>query len=250
MKKSAFISDILFAFFLVSLFSLCLFRYLGLRFTPSMVFAVLCGVLAAYAVGVLLFSKRKSFLSGKKDELLKQKLSLHLALLSDTDKTALLSTALQRNGETVRRVGTLKLSGENALYFLRLKFAPVTADELAAIARWKSAQPKTVVCLEIEDAARRLCTRLGIDCKTENDIYALFKKADALPESFLGDERPENKREKRLRACFARANAKRFLISGSLLLLSSLITPYPYYYLVVGGVLFLVAALTRVFGYK
>ena len=250
MKKTAFISDIIFTFFLIGVVTLCLFRSLSLSFPLSTILASVCGGLAACAVAFALFSKRKTFLIKKKDELFNQKLSLHLALLPNEEKTQLVCDSLCKNGESVQVDDLQTLSSEQAVYFLRLRFAPVTADELAEISRQKTDKQKILLCSEIDDAAARLCSRLGVECKTQRDIYALCKKANTLPENYLGDERVEHRGKKQLRLCFSKANARRFLVSGSLILLSSLITPFPFYYWFVGGILLFLAVIVRIFGYE
>lgn len=131
---------------------------------------------------------------------------------------------------------------------MRFSFAPVTADEIATLARFKTSGQKTVLCSEIEDSAKNLCKRLGVETQTGESVYALFKKEDAFPEHFLGEETPETRKKRLVRVCFAKSNAKRFLLSASLLLLTSLITPFPTYYLLFGFILLAVAVFVRIFG--
>ena len=243
MKKTAFISDILFTLFSVWLLSLCIFRYLGLRLLPASFLSLVCGVLCACAVGALLNAKRQTAYLKRSDESKKQKLLLHLALLSDEAKTTLLAPLLHAT-----KRGKLRLQTPERYYFLRFSFAPVTADEIATLARFKTSGQKTVLCSEIEDSAKNLCKRLGVETQTGESVYALFKKEDAFPESFLGEESPETRKKRLVRVCFAKTNAKRFLLSASLLLLTSLITPFPTYYLLFGFILLAVAVFVRIFG--
>jgi hypothetical protein len=84
--------------------------------------------------------------------------------------------------------------------------------------------------------------------QTGEQIYLFFKQADALPEQFLGDVPNAQKKAKRTIA-FAKSNAKRFLLSGVLVLLSSLITPFAGYYILFGALLIAVALFVRIFGY-
>ncbi|MBQ8291467.1 MAG: hypothetical protein IJX88_03025 [Clostridia bacterium] len=244
MKKSAFFSDVFFTFFLFWLFTLCVFRYLRVALLPALFLSFVCGALAACAVAALLHGKRKSVFLKKSDEAQKQKLLLHLALLSDEGKTKLFSAALK----TAKRLGKLRLQTEENFCFLRFSFAPVTADEVASLARFKTAKPKLLYCSELEESAKTLCKRLGIETKTGESVYRLFKEENALPQSYLGEETKQNKRKELFKVCFAKSNAKRFLFCGSLLLVTSLITPFPYYYLVFGGALLLVALFIRIFG--
>ena len=58
------------------------------------------------------------------------------------------------------------------------------------------------------------------------------------------------KKKKRLRAWFAKSNSRRFLLGGTLILLTSLITPFPLYYIILGSALVLSAVFVRIFGYR
>ena len=249
MKKSAFISDILFAFSLVAVFTLCLFRYLGLSLFASLCLCVLCGALAALSIGALLQSKRKTLFLKRSEEAQKERLLTHLALLSDEQKTNYFKELFARNGE-VKRFSRLRLATQHAFYFLCFRFAPVTADDIASISRLKTAKEKVLLCNRIDEGAANLCTKLHIRLQTGESVYKTLKDADALPQTYLGEERKENKRQRRLRLCFAKSNAKRFLVGGVLILITSLLTPFPFYYFITGGALLLVALLVRIFGYS
>ncbi len=249
MKKSAFYSDILFTFFITALFTLCLFRYFGIELWIAISLSLVCGVLAAMGVGALLQSKRKRLFLKKSDETQKRKLLTHLALLSDEGQTAFFQAALSK-GEDVKRFGKLRLQANSGFYFLKFRFSPVTSDEIASISRLKTGKEKILLCNEIEEDAARLCKQLQIRLQTGEDVYAMLKSADALPAAYLGESSPQNKRKYRLRVCFAKSNSKRFLVGGALVLLTSLLTPFPYYYLLLGSLLLLTALLIRIFGYS
>ncbi len=248
MKKSAFISDLVFAFFLASIFSLCLFRYWRFRMPIALLLACLCGGLTALGVGLLSQNKRKRLRLQTLEEGRKNKLLTHLSLLSDGQKSRFFQTVLAQT-DKVRPTSALRLIGDEAVYLLKIRFSPVTADEVATISRIKSAKEKILLCNRIDEDAKTLCDTLRVRVWTGNEIYELVKRADALPESYLGEPTAQNKRKLRLRLCFAKRNARRFFVGGALLLLTSLITPFPYYYLVFGSILLFIAAGIRIFGY-
>ncbi|MBQ8322697.1 MAG: hypothetical protein IJX91_01890 [Clostridia bacterium] len=249
MKKSAYISDILFTFFTAAVFTLCLFRYLGIDLVPALFLALICGALAAAAIGAWLTHKRRRFFLKRSDEALKQKLLLHLSLLSDEKKSALFYNVL-RQREDVKRMGKLRLVGQENFYFLNFRFSPVTPDEVAAISRLKTQKQKILLCNEIEESALRLCARLNIQVRAGDDVFRLLRAENALPKTYLGEDVATKKSKFHLRACFAKSNSRRFLVGGALILLSSLITPFPYYYLVSGTLLLVAAACIRIFGYS
>ena len=251
MKKSAFISDVIFTFFLVWIVTLCIFRHLQLPLVTALLLSVACGVLSACAHTALLQSKRKTLLLKRSDAALQEKLSMHLSLLGDEEKTKLFSAALSAmENAPVKRVGKLRLQSETRLYFLCFRFAPVTTDDVARYSRFQSGKQKTLVCNRIEENALELCTRLHIQVHAGDFAFRLLQSQNTLPKTYLCDEIQKDKRKHRLRLCFARSNAKRFLTSATLILLLSLITPFPFYYLVFGGVLILLALLIRIFGYS
>ena len=249
MKKSAFISDILFSFFLFSVFTLCLFRYLRLSMPLSLLLCLICGLLSAMGIGALLQSKRKTLFIKQSEESQKERLLTHLALLSDEQKTNYFKQIFAREGE-VKRFSKLRLSTDNAFYFLLFRFSPVTADEVASVSRLKTAKEKVLLCNRIDEGAESLCNKLNIRLQTGESVYKTVKEAGALPQDYLGEEKKENKRKRRLRLCLAKSNARRFLTGGALILLTSLFTPFPYYYFLTGGALLIIAVLVRIFGYS
>ena len=82
-----------------------------------------------------------------------------------------------------------------------------------------------------------------------NDVYRMLKKGSALPEHYLGEDALPKKKKKR-ELWFAKSNSRRFLFGGTLILLTSLITPFPYYYLLSGSLLIISAVFVRIFGYR
>lgn len=245
MKKSAFISDIIFAFFTLFLCTLVLFRYTGIGLFPALLLSAICGTLTACAVGAWLKSKRKTFFLKKSDEAQKEKLMLHLAILSDEQKTKLFAELL-----SAKRFGKLKLYTDERFYALRFSLAPVNADEVLAYSRLKTGKPKTILCAKIEESAYNLCQKLGIQAQAGDEVYALFKEKNALPKAYLGEESTEKKYGRKVRLWFSRANAKGFLVCAALLLLTALISPFPYYYFVFGGLFLVASVLIRIFGYE
>ena len=249
MKKSAFISDILFAFIVAFTFAICLFRFLGLRLWLSFSFAVLCGGLIALSTKAFLQKERNLFFLKKSEEAQKERLLLHLALLSKEQATEFFMR-LYAKQTPVHRFSRTLFSSDTAFYCVKCNFQPVTADEIGDFYRLKTAKQRVLICSQIEQTASELCKRLQIQVKQADDVYRQVKENDAFPKQFLGEEQAVNKRERQIKLCFSKSNSKRFLLSGSLLLFTSLLTPFPYYYLVFGSVLLLAATVIRIFGYE
>ncbi len=250
MKKSAFISDLIFTFFSASLFTLCLFRYLGIEFFTSILLSIICGALAGASVGAFLQSKRKTFFLKKSEEAQKQKLIRHLLFLSDEGKTKFFMERLSTDEFPAKRFGALRFYTQNALYTLRFSFTPVNEDDVIRLSRIKTKKQKILLCNQIEDGALSLAERLDIKIIPAEEAYALLKERNALPETFLGEESAEKKRKRHFKLWFSRANARRFLLAAILTFLSALLSPFPYYYILFGGVLLLSALCIRIFGYE
>jgi hypothetical protein len=247
MKRSAFISDIIFAFFVAFICTLFLFRYVGIGLFPATLLAVLCGILTACAIFTLLQSKRKTIFLKRSDEAKKTKLLFHFACLSDEGKT---NFFLQNfpSDTPIKRFGRLRFVNESHFYLLHFTFAPVTADEIAAFSRLKTSKEKVLLCSKIEDDAYALAQKLNIRTLTGNEVYATLKDANALPEQYIGDENREVKRKRRFELWFSRKNAKPFLTAAALTLFTAFISPFPYYYFIFGGILLFTSVIIRIFG--
>ncbi len=248
MKKSAFISDVVFAFFTAFLFCLCLFRYYKLSLFAAFLLSALCGGLTACAIFALLQSKRKKIFLKKSDEALKDKLLFHFALSSDQDVTKFFLQFFSKT-QLATQPKKLCVDGEEERYFLHFHVAPVSPDQIFQMARHKTAKRKVLLCAAVDEAALLLATRFDITVKTGSEVFWLLKEQNALPQHFLGEETPKKKGKRRAKLWFSKSNSRRFLTGGAILLTTSLLTPFPYYYLVFGSVLLLAAALVRIFGY-
>lgn len=246
MKRFAFFSDLLFTFFAATLLALCAFRFMDVGFWLSLLLAALCGGLVMASVGAYLQSKRKSLLLKRSDEQKKEKLLLHLALLSDGAKTEFFRNALSKDAP-LQRFSLLRLHNETQFYFLHFKLSPVNADDVAKYARLKTGKEKILLCGNIEESARALCERLHIRVRTGEEVYVALKNADALPQNYLGDDLPSGKK-RRPALWFAKRNSKRFLLSAALIFLLSMLTPFFYYYVSMSVALLFLSVFVRIFG--
>ena len=247
MKRSAFISDIIFAFFVGFLCTLFLFRYAGIALFLSLFLSTVCGILSACAIFTLLQSKRKTLFLKRSDEAQRSKLLFHLACLSDEEKTNFFLDRLSTD-HPVKRFNRLRLTSEEHFYLIHFTFAPVTADEVAAFSRLKTNKEKVLLCSTIEDNAYALAEKLNIRALTGNEVYAMLKDANGLPDKYLCDESPDKKRKRRFELWFSRKNAKPFLTAAALTLLTAFVSPFPYYYFLSGGILLVISIAIRIFG--
>ena len=267
MKKLAFISDLIFTFCVSFLFTLCFFRFLRVGLFIAILLSAVCGALTTCAVATLLHARRKKFFLKKSDAETKEKLLTHLALLSDEQLTDYFLEYFQTETQNAptnnartementktqnapcRRENLQLVVGDNC-FFLHFRFAPVTADEVARFFRVQTPQAKILLCAAIEPQAKALCEKLKIGVRTSDEVYSALKKAEFLPQAYLG-ESEKRKRKFKCKLWFAKTNARRFLTSAAMLLLLSFLTPFFYYYLIFGVILLLTAVLVRIFGYE
>lgn len=247
MRKSAFISDVLFAFFLTFLFLLCLFRHLRISLPLSFLLATAFGGVTGWLTAVHLQKKRNAVFLKKSDEEKKEKLLLHLALLPDEEKTEYFKTALNKN-EPTQRFGKLRVFTRTTMYFLQFSFSPVGADTVAKLSRLKTGKRRILLCSNIEPQAKELCSRLKIEVRTGEEVYADLKEKDALPSRYLGEENATEKNARKFRLWLKKSNARHFLVGGAVLLITSLYTPFPKYYLLFGNAMLITALCVRIFG--
>ena len=251
MKKFALYSDLIFSFFVSTILGLCFFRYLEIPFVLSLLLSILCGGLVTLSLSAYLFSKRKHLFLKGTDEAQKEKLLFHLALSSDETKTEYFLSFLKKQYPLLhpKRFSRLRLQTDECFYFLHFSFTPVSADEVAAMARLKTNKQKQILCNAVEESALTLCRKLGIEIKTGNDVYVALKEAEALPDTYLGEVCKPEKKKRNYKLWFSKRNAKRFLVGAVMLFLLSQLTPFPFYYLLFGGILALAAVFIRIFGY-
>ena len=277
MKKSAFISDLLFAFGVVFLPALCLLRYRRLPLWAAFTLAAMLGVLAALAVFLYLHQKREKLCLEKQDRETKEKLLLHLALqspdkildgfadfFSSHDETGAPKDSPEgaagdgpagapkntaRSAAAQKRKNAPCVRTEQGEFYPVFSLCPLDADRVVPLLCGKKQAEKYLLCNELTEEAEKLCLRFGVRVIKGNDVYRMLKKGNALPEHYLGEDAlPKKKRKKEL--WFAKSNSRRFLFGGALILLTSLITPFPYYYLLSGSLLIISAVFVRIFGYR
>lgn len=259
MKKFAFISDLIFTFCVGFLFTACFFRFLGLTLAITLALSALCGTLVTCATAAFLNARRKKFFLRKRDEETKNKLLVHFALLSNEKLTDFFfdyftnlaeqrQTSHPQTDDFPTRKENLRLSVGDKLYFLRFRFAPVTADEIADIFRIETEQSKIVLCNALDAQAQALCKKWEIQTRTGEEVYTALKQANALPQTYLGEAKAKQK--PKLKLWFAKRNARRYLTSAALVFLLSQLTPFFLYYIIFSAVLLIAAVVVRVFGYE
>ena len=249
MKKSAFLSDLFFGFFVAFTASVCLFRY----FRFPLFIAFLCATLFGGICSLLLFfpldKKRKKTITEKKDAEERDNFSLYLALLPEKKRAEFFQKLSPEPDAKLSFIGgRYALETREDLCFPLFSVRPADGDLAAEVIRVETDKKKTLLCSSLSPEAETLLSRFGVTVKQADEVYRTAKDADALPDSYPFEKEKKKPFKKKTEIWFSKRNAKPFLTGGCLLLFSSLFVPFPAYYLSLGFLLLSAAVFCRIFG--
>ncbi len=250
MKKLGFplVADVLFYTVCAFMLSIGILRYCRL---PLALAAAVSSMIALAIGGIaflILYRKSYRSLLGKRERERRDALLLHLALEKPERVRAALCEAYRSDGKEAHpKEDHLTVDGE--AYIPLFTMEPVTADEIARLIRRFGEERFTVVCNALTAEAEKLLKTFGRGAVCAADVFALFSRTDAFPEPLICGQLPKKTVRFRLRRSFSKANARPFFVSGILLLLMSLFTFFPVYYLISGGILLICAVTVRLFGF-
>ena len=253
MKKLACFSDVAFAFTVAFLPSLCYLRYRQVPLFWSTIVSLLFGAGVSMLTWSYLKKKYATALWKAEEKRRLERLQLHLALLSPKEQSDFLTEyAPTLVGEEIegRRLSSGKpfFYTDTQVVACLFTLSPLTADELRPLLSLGNNRTLVLLCNELDKTAEKLCSALSVKVLTLPTIYLKLKENDRLPERYKGEEAFAKKKKRRFSLWIQKSNAKPFLTGGALLLLSSLFSPFPYYYLVVGFAMIMASAALRVFG--
>jgi len=248
-------SDTVFVFSAAFLLFFCIFRF----YLNGLWAAALCAFAAGGAAGTLFFlflrarRKKKHTSEGEKAEI--GKLAFHLAMDAPENGAKLLAESInaahEKRGETAppaRAERDAVIAGD-ARGFVRFRFEKVTADELSPFIRAEGAK-KAVFAGAFTEEAKKLAEAFGLELFDADRVYALVKEGGRMPQKLISPPEKRNGAKEKFRFRIRRSAWKGYLLSGGMLLLFSLVTVFPVYYVVSGSVLLTIAVLVRFFGKK
>lgn len=247
MKKWVFFSDLIFTFFAVFLPILCLLRHYRLPLFSATLVAGLTGLGVALLVGASKKKKDARLSLRRSEEREKSLLLYHLALLSPSKSLSLLYP-----NETPTLTDGVWMIEKEELLFPLFSWKPLEKHEVLPMIRLCLEKQKsgTILCDDITEDTAAFLTQFSVQVKRGEEIYATLKEENRLPSEYLSEPYFTKKKKRLSRVWFAKSNSRRFLTCGALLLLSSLIVPFSYYYLLFGCLLVVAAVLIRTFGYR
>lgn len=221
---------------------LCILRYFGAPVWLSIFAAGALAICVGLAVFLLESRTRGKRLLSARQARKRDALLFHLALAPARETEELLRRAHKKAQQTEQMSG--QTPANNVDIELLFTLEPLSADRLASIIRARGEQ-FTLFCSELSPAAEKLTKTFPITVIRGDEVYRLLSETGELPERFLGTT-PRPSRRERLRTLFTRNSAKPFFVSGALLLLMSLFTIFPVYYLTAGSLLLLLSVGLRI----
>lgn len=264
---------------------LLLFFFAVFRFSLPLWAALLIAFAASGAAAALLFlflrarRKKRHASEGEKAEI--GRLVFHLAMSAPETNAALLAKCLnaaaQKNGadgaaaqppdapadanadtpadaEGGRTPLPYRAKKDAVLFekgraLVRFRFEKVTADELSPLVRAKE-ERKAVFAGAFTDEAKKLADSFGLRLVEAPEVYTLVKESGCMPDPLLAPPKPRGGFLQKLRAGVHRRAWRGYAFAGVSLLLFSLLTIFPVYYIVSGSILLTLALLVRFFGKK
>lgn len=240
-------ADTAFAFGAAFLFFFCIFRF----YISALWAALLCALAAAAALAFLLHlfigKRHKKRYTARQDKLEIQRLSFHLAVDVPENNVRRIAEALAAESGEDARIENGRVSVKDKVYYPLFRLEPATADELAAVIR-QGGGDVTVMATAFTKEADALALAFGIRQMDAGKVYALLKDTDKLPENYIMGSHMKRSIKNGLKLRLSKKSWKGYLLAGTSLLLFSLISVFPVYYIAAGGLLLAAAVFVRVFG--
>ena len=242
------VADCAFYGFAAWFLSIGLLRYFRMQLTPAAILSSLISFSVTGVVFLLSYHRRLKKRLSKKETEAQEALLLHLALEKEERVRAALLTAFLADKKTAQCQDDA-LFVDGALCIPRFTMQPLSADEVARILRAHGQKSVKILCNSLTPEAEKLAASFGIEIMRKNEIYSLFTRTETIPSPLILAELPRKSIKRTLRRIVSKKSARPFFTSGILLLIMSLFTFFPVYYLVSGTVLMLLAVTVRSFGY-
>jgi len=246
--KFSILTDVLFYSAAVWLLSFTIFRYYALPLWLCIAVAVALALATGMTVFLFASGKQSKKLLNKREREAKDALMLHLTLASDTQVLTAFHRAFAADGQPVSLTdGRLELDGKTILPLFTME--ATTADSVAACMR-KYGSTFVLLCNKLSPEAEKLLQTFEIKSIAGDEVYRLFRETKTTPNPLICGELPRRTLKNKMRVAFSKTNSRPYFVSGSFLLIMSLFTIFPTYYLISGIVLLVCSVLIRFLGYS
>lgn len=214
-------------------------------YTKNVIIALVFGAAACLLFGALAFlyisKKQNKSLLISRDEKAKKLLALHLSLSSDD----YIKNLFKKCFDEAKIRGKRIICGEQ-MYFFDFKMHPLSEDDIASVIKYKFDGEKTIYCTKVSPEAAALCQNFLIKIKGIDDVYALLKQKDLLPEKYVYEGAKKISFFKRVKSHFSRRICAPLFWSGLSLMALSYFTFFPIYYILSGGIMLILSAVALV----
>ena len=239
------ILDTLFAAFCAFLLFLTSIRYYTRNSYLALGFAIAAALLFGALSYLYISKKQNKKLLISRDEKQKKLLSLHLSLSSDEYVCDLMSKCLQDVETEMKNKHGGLIIGESA-YFCNFKMQPLSEDDIAKVIKVNCDEKKIILCNRISTEAMMLCENFLIEVKQIDFVYETLKERQLLPEKYVYEGQKKIGFFTRIKARFSRKICAPLFWSGLALLFLSYFTFFPLYYIISGGIMLILSAVTLV----
>lgn len=234
------ITDGAFALFSAFIISLCVMRYFRISYPAAIISSALIGVAVSVPVFYILYTIREKKILRRADEQEKNKLMLHLALTKQQDVVNMLCSMR----DIIHNIKYFYVECGDDVLYPAFTVEPLGADKIAEIAKKFSDKNLTVYCGALSHSAKKLCDELKIKTVTGDEVYLKMKEKNLLPEKYICDVKKRTLKEK-FSSAAAGTNSRPFITGGLGLMIFSLFTIFPVYYLISGIILFVFGIIIR-----
>lgn len=253
MRKSAYFSDLAFVFTAVFLPALCFLRYRALPLGAALAASLLLAVGVCLPVAFLFQKKYNRKRLKNREQREAEKLILHLALLSQPEQAEFFLENLHcffndEKREIVFKNGYAFIQTDQKLAFPCFRASALTADETLPLLSYPTEKEIYLFCNELDGKAEGFLAKFPLITFDGRETYLRLNAANCLPERYKSEAAFQKKKGRRLQLWFKKQNAKPFFSGGAFLLISSLFSPFPYYYLICGILLVATSVFVKAFG--
>ncbi len=157
----------------------------------------------------------------------------------------------KKNIKVVERDSYIILEEENVKIVPIFDRETVTLIDILNVAKNFNGKLKTVVFgINFEDNLLNFILETGLDItlKSSLELYNLLKEENILPKSITLKKIEKQRLIYVFKEVFTKKQAKRFLITGGIIILASFFSFYPLYYIIFGGTLIITSVILRIFG--
>lgn len=249
--KISFFSDAFFVFTATFFLSVSILRYNRFNVISTLLVSALTGIAAASGVVIYGLIKSEDYKRAEDRKEKAESLMRELCFLSDDKTLKLLKKCYEKSGKTVEQKDNFIIIKEDKQAVFPLFSLEKTPAKEVIKAYKLTPETYTTVIMSggVTSETENFLNAMKLRIKVLNifNVYDMLLSADMLPERVLIPKIKPKKRGEVIKKIFSREKSPKFLLAGTVILLSSVFSYYPVYYIIFGAVLLAIAAALRFF---